>query len=44
VLKSTLAARLKQAHASSVSLGGTIAMKKAMHVTTSRAENFMASN
>ena len=43
-LKSTTAAQLKQAHASSVYLGGTIAMKMAMHVTTSRAENFMGSN
>jgi hypothetical protein len=43
-LKSTLFARLKQAHASGVSLGGTIAMKEAVHVTTSRAENFMGSN
>jgi len=43
-LKSTLAAQLKQAYASSVSLGGTIAMKKAVHVTTSRAENYMGSN
>lgn len=33
-LKSTLAAQLKQARASSVSLCGAIVMKKALHVTT----------